>query len=438
MSAVASAPQGLQAALVEARARYADRRPATRRIHLAAQGVMPGGNTRTVLHYPPFPLRVVRGAGAMLYDADGHEYVDLLGEYTAGLFGHSEPRIVGELHRALEDGLNFGAPNPHEARFAALVTGRFPAIEKVRFTNSGTEANLLAVATARVATRRDRVMVFSGGYHGGVLSFARASSPVNAPFDYVLGVYNDIEGTRALIREAGPTLACVLVEPMLGSGGCVPGDPEFLHMLRAETQECGAVLVLDEVMTSRFGAAGAGSMLGIRPDLMTLGKWVGGGMSFGAFGGRAGLMDLFDPSRHNGLAHAGTFNNNILTMRAGVVALGEVFTPDVARDHHARGEAFRAKLNGAFADAGVSLHASGAGSLLNIHGCAGPIKRVEDLAASSDARKELLFFEFLDSGYYMARRGFIALSLAIDDRMLERFLEVVRQTLRRRAPLLRD
>jgi glutamate-1-semialdehyde 2,1-aminomutase len=438
MSAVTDTQQSLQFALHEARARYADRRPLTQQLHRQAEAVMPGGNTRTVLHYQPFPLRVVRGEGAMLYDADGHAYVDLLGEYTAGLFGHSEPRIVAELHRALDDGLSLGAPNPHEVGFATMVTGRFPAMEKVRFTNSGTEANLMAVATARFATRRSRVLVFGGSYHGGVLSFSGTASPINVPFEYVLGVYNDIDGTRALIRESGATLACVLVEPMLGSGGCVPGDPAFLRMLRTETQACGALLVFDEVMTSRFGAAGAGSMIGIRPDLMTLGKWVGGGMSFGAFGGRAGLMDLFDPGRRGGLAHAGTFNNNVLTMRAGTVTLGDVFTPGVAHEHHLRGDAFRNRLNAVFAGAGAGFHASGAGSLLNIHGCAGPIRRVADLADSNDARKELLFFDLLDSGFYMARRGFIALSLAIDDRMLERFLEAVQQVLRQRGALLLD
>jgi glutamate-1-semialdehyde 2,1-aminomutase len=438
MSAVGNTQQSLHTAVLEARARYADRRPTTRQIHLEAEAVMPGGNTRTVLHFRPFPLRIVRGDGAMLYDADGHVYVDLLGEYTAGLFGHSEPRIVDELHRALDDGLSLGAPNPHEVRFARLVTERFPAMEKVRFTNSGTEANLMAVATARFATRRNRVLVFGGAYHGGVLSFAHTNSPTNVPFEYVLGTYNDTETTRVLIREVGPTLACVLVEPMLGSGGCIPGDLGFLRMLRAETRDCGASLVFDEVMTSRFGSAGAGSIVGVKPDLMTLGKWVGGGMSFGAFGGCVELMDLYHPNRRDGLAHAGTFNNNALTMRAGVVTLSEVFTPTIAQVHHARGDVFRNKLNDVFASAAVGLHASGAGSLLNIHGCTGPINRVADIAASSDARKELLFLDLLESGFYMARRGFIALSLAIDDQMLQRFLDVVQQSVQQRAPLLRD
>ena len=438
MSAVSPMQHSLQAAVREARERYAARRPATRQIQLDAAAVMPGGNTRTVLHFAPFPLRIVRGDGAMIHDVDGHEYVDLLGEYTAGLFGHSETRIAGELHRAIDDGLSLGAPSPYEVRFARLVTERFPAMEKVRFTNSGTEANLMAIATARYATRRARVLVFDGAYHGGLLSFSRGSSPINAPFDYVLGTYNDIDGTRALIREAGATLACVLVEPMLGSGGCIPGDPEFLRMLRAETSACGALLVFDEVMTSRFGPAGAGAVIGVRPDLMTLGKWVGGGMSFGAFGGRAQWMDLYDPNRRDALAHAGTFNNNVLTMRAGAVTLSEVFPPARAEAHHARGETFRQALNDVFAAAGVALHASGAGSLLTIHGCTGPIRRVADLAASQDERKELLFFDLLESGFYMARRGFIALSLAIDDGLTGRALDAVRRVVRQRQSLLRD
>src|SRR3546814_8640838 len=161
----------------------------------------------------------------------------------------------------------------------------FPALERVHFTNSGTEANLMALAAARAFTGRDRVMVFRGAYHGGVLYFG--NSPLNVPFDYVMGDYNDPEGAARMIREQGDRLACVLVEPICGSGGCLPGSEAFLEALRGATEATGALLIFDEVMTSRLTPEGLHGVLGIRPDLVTLGKYLGGGLSFGAFGGRA-------------------------------------------------------------------------------------------------------------------------------------------------------
>ena len=422
--------------LTEARDTYAAARPHARATHEAARAHLPGGNTRTVLWHGPFPLRAARGEGPYLWDTDGHRYVNLLGEYTAGVFGHSHPVIAAALHEAIGTGLNLGAHNEAEAELAHHVTARFPAMERVRFTNSGTEANLMAVSTARAATGRAGVMVFRGGYHGGLLYFGNGDSAVNAPFDFTLGTFNDAEGSIRAIRAAGERLACVLVEPMLGSGGCIPAEPGFLAALRAATDETGALLILDEVMTSRFGPHGAGALAGVTPDLMTLGKWVGGGMSFGAFGGRADLMDLFDPARPGALPHAGTFNNNVLSMKAGIAALTRVFTPAEAEALHARGEALRDRLNGLFAEAGVALHASGAGSLMTIHGVAGPVRRVADIAASNDGARELLFLDLLERGFYIARRGFIALSLALEDAHLDGFGGAVEAIVRERKAAL--
>jgi glutamate-1-semialdehyde 2,1-aminomutase len=411
--------------LVDARQRYTDRRPKSQAAHLEACRVMPGGNTRTVLFHGPFPLRVARGEGAEVIDVDGHRYVNLLGEYTAGVFGHTHPVIRRAIDAALDGGVNLGAHNTYEARLAALVVDRFPAVERVRFTNSGTEANLMALATAIHVTGRRKVLVFTGGYHGGLLYFGGGGIPINAPYDFVLAPYNDIEATAALIRRHGADLACVLVEAMMGSGGCIPGEPAFLHMLREETRKAGALMILDEVMTSRFGRGGAHGELGLAPDLVTLGKWIGGGMSFGAFGGRADLMATFDPTRPGAMPHAGTFNNNVLTMSAGIAALSEVFTPEVAVALHARGNALRARLNALFTARGVALQATGSGSLMNLHATTRPIRSPADLTQSDDRVKELLFFGLLERGFYLARRGFIALSLLVDDHHIDRFVAAV-------------
>ncbi|MEZ5853198.1 MAG: aminotransferase class III-fold pyridoxal phosphate-dependent enzyme [Hyphomicrobiaceae bacterium] len=238
-------------AITAARANYTAANPKSLALQQAAERHLPGGNTRTVLYFGPFPLRFVGGEGCHLTDADGHTYVDFLAEYTAGMFGHSHPVIRQAIEGALDFGVNIGGHTALEVELAEAVTSRFPAMQHVRFTNSGTEANLLAISLARAFTRRSKVMVFTGGYHGGVLYFRKGGSPVNAPFPFLLANYNDIDSVRALATTHAADLACIIVEPMFGSTSCIPADPAFLAGLRTVANETGALLIFDEVMTSR-------------------------------------------------------------------------------------------------------------------------------------------------------------------------------------------
>ena len=175
----------IDTALNEAKEAYVATNPKSLARYVEATAVMPGGNTRTVLHYAPFPLAMARAEGCRLWDADGHEFVDFLGEYTAGIYGHSHPVIRKAVDGALDKGINFGASNLTEARFARAVCDRF-GLDRIRFTNSGTEANLLAISLARIFTKRSKVLTFDGGYHGAVFGFAGGGSPINVPFDYVM------------------------------------------------------------------------------------------------------------------------------------------------------------------------------------------------------------------------------------------------------------
>src|SRR5919202_348882 len=320
--------------VAEALRQYVERNPESRRLHEERAQFMPGGNTRTVVHVDPFPLTIVRGDGARIVDADGHEYLDFLGEYTAGLYGHSHPAIVQAIRDALADGIVLGAPNVYEGGLAAAVCERFPSIELVRFCNSGTEANLLALSLARVVSGKPAVIVFEGAYPGGV----------------------------------------------------IPGEPEFLRALREATAATDVLLVFDEVMTSRLSRGGLQETLGIRPELTTLGKYVGGGLAFGAFGGRADLMARFDPARPDGLAHAGTFNNAVLTMAAGVAGLTQVYTAEECVRLNALGERLRDRLNDFAAGRGLDFCATGRGSMVGLHFTRGPVRRTADSPAAPDLR----------------------------------------------------
>ena len=397
--------------------RYVDRNPLSAHRHERAVKAMPGGNTRSILHFDPFPLAFERGDGAHLWSLDGHQYVDFLGEFTAGLYGHSEKVVLDAVRDALDRGLSFGGVNDLEPRLAELVCARFPSLDLVRFTNSGTEANLMALALAVATTGRREVLVFRGGYHGGVLTFGAEPSPVTVPHQWVLADYDDVPGTRALLREHGRELAAVLVEPMLGAGGCVPASQEFLEMLRAETSATGTVLVFDEVMTSRLSPGGLQQVTGVLPDLTTLGKYLGGGLSFGAFGGRADLMAAFDPTRPGALFHAGTFNNNVLTMSAGIAGLEHVLDDDTLADVNDRGDRLRAALDAVARTAG--MHVSGRGSLMTIHAGVPPHAPAAPVAREHALVKELVFFALLERGFWLARRGMVTVSIPVTDRMCD-------------------
>jgi len=417
----------LEAALAQAESRYQRNNPASAERHRRATASMPGGNTRTSLYYSPFPLTFARGAGQHLVDLDAHRYTDFLGEYSAGLYGHSHPVIMAAARAALDAGIAYGGPNEHEAEFAQMLCDRFASVDLLRFVNSGTEANLMALATARAVTGRSTVLVFDGGYHGGVLSF-RGSSAVNAPFPVVVGTFNDVAGSLDLIERHRTDLAAVLVEPMLGGAGAIPGTAEFIRALRTGATNAGALLILDEVMTSRLAPGGLQEVLGVTPDLTTFGKYLGAGFSFGAFGGARGLMELYDPARTGGLSHPGTFNNNTLTMAAGAAGLRDVWTPEVVVEHNRAGDRLRGRMNALFSEANVAMQATGLGSLIGIHFQRTPITTMNDVVPA-DLKRALLHLEMIERGYYFARRGYLALSLALDPADHEGFLAALQDAL---------
>lgn len=426
----------LDQALAATIERYRARHPASaRQLELAAE-VLPGGNTRSVLYQSPFPLVMVRGLGCRLWDADGHEFLDALGEFTAGLYGHSAAPIHEAIVDALQGGISLSSHTLREVELARDIVQRFPSMELLRFTNSGTEANLLALAAAVAHTGRRKILVFEGAYHGGVLSFGGAAGAVNVPHQWLLAPYNDLDAVQAHVQRDGAELAAVLVEPMLGAGGCIPGSTEFLQGLRRAADDCGALLIFDEVMTSRLALGGRQSQLGLRPDLTTLGKYFGGGLSFGAFGGRREVMQRFDPRRPGALGHAGTFNNNVLSMAAGLAGLRQLWTPAAVEALNRRGDRLRQHCNALFDSRGLALQASGLGSLMTLHPTRAALHNVSDLAGCDPRVRDLLYFALLERGVYMARRGMTALSLPFGDAEAETFVAALDDALAAHAAVL--
>lgn len=283
------------------------------------------------------PLFIARGEGSRIWDVDGHEYIDYVGSWGPLLFGHRPPEVLNALERVLKIGTSFGAPTEHEVELAELICKLVPSVEKVRLVNSGTEATMAAIRLARAFTGRDRIVKFDGCYHGhgdsllvkagsGVATLGLPDSPgvpqALAALTNVLP-FNDVDALESEFASRGSEIACVIVEPIVGNMGCVLPRVGYLEAMREITTRHGALLIFDEVMTGfRVAAGGAQQLYGIRPDLTTLGKVIGGGLPVGAYGGRADIMDRVAPA--GPVYQAGTLSGNPLAVAAGLATLRRI------------------------------------------------------------------------------------------------------------------
>ena len=300
-------------------------------------------------------------------------------------------------------------------------------MEQVRFCNSGSEACLFAAQLARHAMQRPALLVFNGCYHGGFMSYAATDPPLSVPLPLFKATYNDVPGTRALLRAHASELAAVMLEPMMGSAGCIPASPEFLAMLREETQRIGALLVFDEVMTSRLAPGGVQGLRGIQPDLTTLGKFWGGGFAFGAFGGARSLMQHLDLTLGGRLSQGGTFNNNVITMTAGLVGARDVYTPEACSRLNARGDALRSELNALGRSVGVPFQATGIGGVLTTHWHDRPIADPAQVEAATSPRRRLFHLELMERGYYIpSARAWSICRFPCKNAILPGFLQATR------------
>ena len=437
--------QEMASVLQDTETRYLSANPRSAKLNAEAQVHLPGGNTRTTVHYSPFPLYIAKGEGSRLIDVDGHAYIDFVNEYTAGVFGHSNPVIAEAITQTVGQGLNFGAPTEHEVKLSSELRKRFPAMELLRFCNSGTEANLLAMATARAVSGKDAIMIFNGAYHGSIFYFSHGPSPLNVPFPVITSTFNDPEKAASDIARHASRIAAVIVEPMQGGAGALPASATFITALREATEKHGLLLIFDEVMTSRVHFGGLQAHFGVKPDLVTLGKYIAGGLTIGAFGGRSDIMRRFDPSKPGAFPHGGTFNNNVVAMAAGYVALTRILTHEATDRMNALGDRLRAKLNGLASKHALPVVATGFGSIFGIHFHEGKLHNIDDLDRGEEGResevadlKKLYHLDMIESGIYISRRIMGNLSLETTEAETDRLVAAVDEFLASRKGLFQS
>jgi glutamate-1-semialdehyde 2,1-aminomutase len=389
------------------------------------EDLLPGANTRTTTHYDPLPLALDHGDGYRVWDVDGNQYVDLLNNYTAFVHGHAHPQITEAIIAALHRGTGFPAPIALHAALAERIRARFESIELLRFTNSGSEAVMMAVRAARAFTGRDEIVVAAGSYHGSWDQVSEIPEDAQAPALAPPGVpevvsslvhlvaHNDPDDLRRLMTERGDRVAAVLLEPVLGHV-IEPTVRPFLAAARELADRHGALLILDEVVTARLDAGGLQRAMAIDPDLTTLGKIIGGGLPVGAFGGRADVMSTFDPRRADRIEHHGTFNGNPLTMAAGCASLDLLPQGEIDRIN-ALGDRLAQGARAAAAAAELPLEVSSCGSLINYRGSVPLLQRVHRAA--------------LGQGLYMAPRGLMNVSTPMTEGVIDAVIETLGRTL---------
>ena len=416
----------------------------SRRAFEAARRWIPGGVNSPVRAFKAVggePLVIASANGARIRDVDGNEYIDYVGSWGPMIVGHAHPQVLEAIREAAERGTSFGAPTEAETRLAEMVASRIPGVERVRFVNSGTEATMSALRLARAHTRRNKFVKFEGCYHGhgdpflvqagsGAATLGIPNSPgvpEGVVRDTLLAPFNDLNAVERLF-ESHDDIAAVILEPVLGNVGLIPPEPGFLEGLRALTRDRGALLILDEVMTGfRLARGGATERYGVRGDLVTLGKVIGGGLPVGAYAGPASIMEQLAPL--GPVYQAGTLSGNPLAMAAGIATLELLDSPGTYERLESLGDRLEQGMRGAIT--GKPLCFQRVGSMFCSYFCPGPVRNYDD-AKKSDTKAFANYFQrMLERGIYLAPSQFEAgfISLAHTEADIDRTLAAGQEAL---------
>ena len=388
---------------------------------------------------------LARGSGALVEDVDGRSYIDYVMSWGPLILGHAHPVVVRAVQQAALEGTSFGAPTPREVELGELIRNQMPALELMRFVNSGTEAVMSALRVARAFTGRSRILKFEGCYHGhadgllvkagsGVATLALPDSPgvpSATAADTLVVPYNDLPAVDRTMKEHGRAIAAVIVEPVAGNMGVVPPEPGFLEGLRDLTRSAGALLIFDEVMTGfRAHPSGVQGMTGVRPDLTTLGKIIGGGLPVGAYGGRREVMELVAPA--GPVYQAGTLSGNPLAMAAGIATLTELGRPGVWESIAKATADLVEGLTGAARSAGTPCAVNRVGAMFTLFFADHPVRNWDEARRSDVGRFGAFFRSLLQDGVYWVPSQFEAafLSAAHGPGEIDRTVEAARRALR--------
>lgn len=389
-----------------------------------ASQVIPGGVNSPVRAFRAVggtPRFISRAQGAYMWDANGQRYTDYIGSWGPMILGHGHPAVVEAVQKALLEGFSFGAPTEREVELAEAILKLMPSMDMVRLVSSGTEAGMSTIRLARGATGRSKLIKFEGCYHGhadfllvkagsGALTFGNPTSagvpPETAAQTIVLD-YNDVAGLERTFAEIGNEIACIIVEPFAGNMNLVKPTAEFMAAMRRLCDAHGALLIFDEVMTGfRVDLGGAQKLLGIKPDLTTLGKVIGGGMPVGAFGGRADVMDMLAPT--GPVYQAGTLSGNPVAVAAGLATLAAISEPGFHANLAARTERLVKGLTAAAKEAGVTFCADSVGGMFGLYFAARPPASFAEVMQCDKDAFNRFFHAMLDHGIYLAPSAFEA------------------------------
>ena len=436
----------LEALISKLASEYERRTPTSKAVYERACKVLPGGVSYLIRDVEPHPFYVSEASGCRVRDVDGNVYTDYWLGHGALILGHAHPEVVEKLKSRMERGTHYGYAHELEVKLAEEVVKAVPSAELVRFTNSGTEAAMYAVRLARACTGRSYIAKFEGGWHGGYDCLHKAVKPPFAKPES-LGLlreavektvvlrFNDMDSVEQAFREHD--LACVVVEPILGSAGSIPAEPDFLRGLRELCTENGTLLVFDEVITGfRLSLGGAQKVYGVTPDLTILGKILGGGLPVGALCGREEYMELLDHRKHSKAwersFHGGTFTANPATMTAGLATIGVLKRGGVYEHVNGLGEKLRRRLEEVFEDTGFEACTTGVGSMLSIHPMKERPKRPVELPERKRLFLKTLHMWMLLHGvaYVGPGRVLMFLSTSHTEEDVEHVVEAVEELLR--------
>lgn len=442
------------------RKRYREKTRGSAGYHEEAKRCLPGGETREATAFKPYPACMERGEGFRLFDCDGNEYLDFLGNYTSLVHGHCDPDITAAVRAQLERGSMLGSVSPHLAEHAGIICRRVPSAELVRYTNSGTEAAMWAIRAARAVSGKDKILKMEGGYHG-TFDAAKVSvipdlDPKGLPqphleglgipksilHDVLVAPFNDLDAVETLLNQNKGQVAAIITEPFLGNVGVIPPEEGYLQGLREIADQQDVLLIFDEVQSFRLSTGGMQLLTGVTPDICVLGKLIGGGFPVGAFAGKREIMNRFefDITNPDSINHSGTFNGNEITMVAGIVSINKL--DQKAIDHINRlGEKLRNDMNAYFKSNGLKCQFLGIGSLSNLVYTDRKVRNTYDFAMayiSCIELQSLFHLELINQGIFSAKRGEFVVSTPMTDAEIRICVEKIRQTFEMLQPYMEE